>query len=101
MTCNVRDSYIRVCGTARPLSYFPGSWHLDEDSERPIKNSLSNAGTNPCPELTFIVLSRSSVQKGLDVPTADGVARMKMIGDVNMFFKDEGEVECEIMIAGK
>lgn len=57
------------------------------------------------PELTFILLARSpSLQVTTQQPvTSDLVCSCPMIGDVNLFLPDgpEGDVECEIMLAGK
>jgi hypothetical protein len=58
-------------------------------------------------ELTFIVLARPlepSSPAGLEL-TDDDIRALPMIGDVNLFFKNqredpEFEVECEVMIAG-
>lgn len=57
------------------------------------------------PELTFILLARtpslSSETKRIIAP--DAIASCPMIGDVNLFLPDgpTGDVECEIMLAGK
>lgn len=56
-------------------------------------------------ELTFILLARTPLL-GPDtdrVIVPDAIASCPMIGDVNLFLPDgtAGDVECEIMLAGK
>lgn len=91
------------------LFSFPEKWRDDEDSKfgcalirGPKSDSLYSL------ELTFIVLGRPSTDLREDLRTED-VAKLPMIGDVNLFFNrtaDEDcndilEVECEVMIAGE
>jgi len=98
---NGPGGFSNIQGRKKSQRRKPGIWYIEETRGTGEEGKAldDEREEHPYSELTFIILARSSVQEGLDIPTADDVARMKMIGDVNMFFKDEGEVECEIMIA--
>jgi hypothetical protein len=63
--------------------------------------SLFGSQNAPEPELTFIVLARRSASDNTRVLTPKDIQSLPMIGDVSMFFKEDSEVECEVMIAGQ